>query len=73
MITLRIADMTNVWENVISHLESLGYERELQILPSLYDYIETDGKIFVVTETTLDVSHQAQERRILRRLSVWGA
>jgi flagellar biosynthesis/type III secretory pathway protein FliH len=58
MINLRIADMTNVWENVISHLESLGYARDSQILPNLYDYIEAEGKIFVVTETTLDEAHQ---------------
>jgi hypothetical protein len=48
MINLRIADMTNVWENVISHLEGLGYDRDLQILPDLYDYIEeTEGKIII--------------------------
>ena len=58
MINLRIADMTNVWENVVSHLETLGYDRDSQILPNLYDYIEAEGKIFVVTETTLDEAHQ---------------
>ena len=58
MINLRIADMTNVWESVVSHLETLGYDRDSQILPYLYDYIEKSGKIFVVTETTLDEAHQ---------------
>jgi flagellar biosynthesis/type III secretory pathway protein FliH len=58
MINLRIADIDKVWENVISHLESLGYDRDTQLLPDLYDYIEKSGKIFVVTETTLDEAHQ---------------
>ena len=37
---VRIADLTNVWENVISHLEELGYDRKLQIIPDLCDYID---------------------------------
>ena len=54
---IRITDMTNVWENVIQHLESLGYDRKLQILPDLYDYIyERCPGALVVGETALDES-----------------
>ena len=54
---IRITDLTNVWENVISHLESLGYDRKLQILPDLYDYIDErcPGSL-VVSDTALDES-----------------
>ncbi len=55
---IRITDMTNVWENVISHLEGLGYDRKLQILPNLYDYI--DGccpGVLVVSEGALDEAY----------------
>lgn len=54
---IRITDLTNVWENVISHLESLGYDRKLQILPDLYDYIDEQCPgALVVDETDLDKS-----------------
>ena len=54
---IRITDLTNVWENVISHLESLGYDRKLQILPDLYDYIdERCPGLLVVSDTALDES-----------------
>ena len=59
MNMVRIADMTNVWENVISHLEGLGYDRKLQILPDLYDYIhDCCPGALVVIDTALD---EAQE------------
>jgi len=52
---IRIADMTNVWENVISHLEGLGYDRELQILPNLRDYIdERCAGLLVVSEAEFE-------------------
>jgi hypothetical protein len=58
MNIVRIADMTNVWENVISHLESLGYDRKLQILPDLYDYIdERCPGALVVSETATDEAY----------------
>ena len=56
---VRIADLTNVWENVIQHLEGLGYDRKLQILPDLYDYIEDrcSGRL-VVSETALEKEYE---------------
>ena len=55
---IRIADMTNVWENVISHLEGLGYDRELQILPNLYEYIEKSSDMMAVKQDALDLSFE---------------
>lgn len=55
---IRIADMTNVWGNVISHLEGLGYDRELQILPNLYEYIEKSSDMMAVKQDALDLSFE---------------
>jgi hypothetical protein len=58
MNMVRIADMTNVWENVIQHLEELGYDRKLQIVPNLCDYIdERCPGLLVVSETALDEAY----------------
>jgi hypothetical protein len=61
---IRITDMTNVWETVISHLESLGYDRRLQILPNLYDYIdERCPAARVVSDTALDEAYDEGEEK----------
>jgi hypothetical protein len=59
MNMVRIADMTNVWENVISHLEELGYDRKLQILPNLCDYIdERCPGLLVVSEVEFEEEYE---------------
>jgi hypothetical protein len=56
---VRIADLTNVWENVISHLEELGYDRKLQIIPDLCDYIdERCPGLLVVSDTALEEEYE---------------